>query len=328
MKRHILLPLALLALVASALAQDFRFTSIDFPGAVFTSGRGINNHGDISGSYRIPGSPRQAMLLKKGKFIPLAPPAPDATFSEATNINDRGDVTGQWADANRFFHGFLLSDGALTILDIPGATDTYALGVNDSGLVAGYWDLLDQNGNTLAIYGFTWQDGGFIDTQVNFPGAAGSGLFGVNARGDLSGVWVPDFVSGIEHGFVCPKSAPCFSYDAPIQEKVPFTDGKEINAHGQVVGINIGDDGIWHSYLMSRATLGAESQVFQRANLCADRGDGRGARLCFTKIDFPGSTGTGAFGINSAGQIVGKYFTADGLTHGFLAQPARKGKPQ
>ena len=141
----------------------------------------------------------------------------------------------------------------------------------------------------------------FLDTQINFPGAAGSALFGVNSRGDLSGVWLPDVNGAIEHGFVCPKSAPCFSYDAPIPGTAPFTDGKEINAHGQVVGVNIGDDGIWHSYLMSGTT--------------------------FTKIDFPGSTGTGAFGINSADQIVGKYFTADGNTHGFRAEPVQKGKP-
>lgn len=38
--------------------------------------------------------------------------------------------------------------------------------------------------------------------------------------------------------------------------------------------------------------------------------------------------GTGAYGINSASQIVGKYFAADGSTHGFLAEPAKKGKPQ
>jgi uncharacterized membrane protein len=302
MKQAIALVLALLAFVASASAQDFKFTSIDFPGAVVTTARGINNHGVIAGSYRIPGSPRQALLFKKGKFIPLAPPAPDASFSEATSINDRGDVTGQWGDANGFSHGFLLHDGTLTILDVPGATDTYALGVNDSGLVVGYWDLLDANFNTLAIYGFSWKDGGFIDMQINFPGAAASGLFGVNARGDLSGVWLPDPNGNIEHGFVCPKSAPCFSYDGPIQGAVPFTDGKGINPHGQVVFINIGDDGVWHSDLLNRAT--------------------------FTAIDVPGSTGTGAFGINSAGQIVGKYFTADGLTHGFLAQPMRKGKPQ
>jgi len=118
----------------------------------------------------------------------------------------------------------------------------------------------------------------------------------------LSGVWLPDVNGAIEHGFVCPKSASCFSYDAPIQGTVPFTDGKEINARGQVVGINVGNDGIWHSYLMSGGT--------------------------FTPIDFTGSTGTGAFGINSAGQVVGKYFAADGSTHGFLAEPIQKATPQ
>jgi uncharacterized membrane protein len=302
MKRLTLLMLALLAFVAATSAQNFKFTSLDFPGGNLTTGRGINNHGDIVGAYRV-NPPRHALLIKKGQYIPIAPDSIlGIDYSEATNINDRGDITGQMIDDNGFVHGFLVRDGQVTILDVPGATDTFALGINDSGLVAGYWDLLDQNGNYLANYGFTWKDGGFIDTQINFPGAAGSGLFGVNARGDLSGVWLPDFFSGIEHGFVCPKSAPCFSYDAPIQGSVPFTDGKEINAHGQVVGINIGDDGIAHSYLMSKGT--------------------------FTMIDFPGSTGTGAFGINSAEQIVGKYFTADGLTHGFLAQPAQKGKPQ
>src|SRR5215467_3349623 len=127
MKRLTLLVLALLAFVASAATQDFKFTSIDFPGATFTAGRGINNQGEIAGSYQLNGSPREAMLLIEGKFIPLAPPTPDASFNEATSINDRGDVTGQWGDANGFFHGSLLRDGVLTILDVPGATDTYAL---------------------------------------------------------------------------------------------------------------------------------------------------------------------------------------------------------
>jgi len=76
MKTSISLVFALLAFVASVSAQNYKFTTIDVPGAVFTSGRGINNDGEIAGSYRMPGSPRQAMLLKGGKFIPLAPPLP------------------------------------------------------------------------------------------------------------------------------------------------------------------------------------------------------------------------------------------------------------
>jgi probable HAF family extracellular repeat protein len=36
-----------------------------------------------------------------------------------------------------------------------------------------------------------------------------------------------------------------------------------------------------------------------------------------TTIDYPGATFTGAFAINSRGEVVGRY-TANGVTHGFL----------
>lgn len=81
-----------------------------------------------------------------------------------------------------------------------------------------------------------------------------------------------------------------------------LTQADEINDHGQIVGVHAGTDFVWHGFLIVGAT--------------------------FTSFDFPGSTGTGAYGINSAGQIVGKYFAADGSTHGFLAEPIQRGKPQ
>jgi uncharacterized membrane protein len=300
-RRTTLFALTLLAFVAPGYAQ-FKFKSFEFPGSFLTTARGINNHGVIVGAYELPFQPRHALLIKNGEYIPILPKTILGTiYSEATNINDLGDITGQMIDENGFGHGFLVKDGTLTILDVSGASDTFALGINDSGLVAGYWDLYDANGNGLAVYGFTWKDGTFIDTQINFPGAAGSGLFGVNSRGDLSGVWVPNVNGPIEHGFACPKIAPCFSFDAPVPGTI-LTQADEINAHGQIVGIHVGEDGIWHSFLMAGAN--------------------------FTSFDFPGSTGTGAYGINSAGQIVGKYFAADGSTHGFLAEPAQKSKPQ
>jgi uncharacterized membrane protein len=301
MRRPILLIVALLAFVASTYAQNFKFTSLDFPGGSLTTGRGINGHGEIVGAYRTD-PPRHALLIKKGQYIPIAPDSIlGVDYSEATNINNHGDITGQMIDDNGFAHGFLVRDGQVTILDVPGASETLALGINDSGLVAGYWDLLDAYGNTLAVYGFTWKDGGFLDTQINFPGAAGAGLFGVNSRGDLSGVWIPDLNGDVEHAFVCPQSGECFSYDAPVTGTV-LTQGDEINAEGQVVGVYIGADFVWHAFLRNGTN--------------------------FITLDFPGSTGTGAYGINSAGQIVGKYFDSDGATHGFLAEPINVGKPQ
>jgi hypothetical protein len=49
-----------------------------------------------------------------------------------------------------------------------------------------------------------------------------------------------------------------------------LTQGNEINARGQIVGVYFGADEVWHGYLLSVAS--------------------------FTSIDFPGSTGTGPYG--------------------------------
>jgi probable HAF family extracellular repeat protein len=160
-------------------------------------------------------------------------------------------------------------------------------------------DLLDADGNLLANHGFTWKDGAF--TQFDFPGGAVTGIFGINARGDIVGVWLSDVSSEIEHGFACPKTEQCFSFDAPVPGTT-LTQADEINAHGQIVGVYVDGDGVAHAFLMAGAT--------------------------FTSFDFPGATQTSAYGINSAGQIVGKYSNDDGSTHGFLAEPAQTGKPQ
>src|SRR6266851_9846437 len=65
MKR--LLPLAFIVLAAVTSAQaQFTFTSIDFPGGTLTTARGINNHSEIVGAYRIV-PPRHALLIKDGQ---------------------------------------------------------------------------------------------------------------------------------------------------------------------------------------------------------------------------------------------------------------------
>lgn len=49
----------------------------------------------------------------------------------------------------------------------------------------------------------------------------------------------------------------------------------------------------------------------------------------FRTLDFPGSVGTNAWGINSAGQVVGRYhLTPGGAVHGFLAEPGCETKPE
>ena len=294
MKRLLSLLFSLLALAVSTCAQ-ITYTSIDFPGGTLTTTRGINNHREIVGAYRtVP--PRHVLEIKNGQYIPLASNTILGTdLSEAFKINDRGDVVGAYVDDAGFSHGFLLSkSGSLTTIDFPGANDTYARGINDSGTVVGQWDLLDASGNVLIVHGFLWGDGNF--TQFDFPGAGDTYLFGINARGDLVGGWDPAITSSLEHGFVCSKQQ-CSSFDVPIPGS-PATQGEDINARGQISGAYSDASGAIHGFLKTEDD--------------------------FTFLDFPGAVLTNAWGINSAGQIVGNYNNADGTVHGFLAQRSSK----
>jgi uncharacterized membrane protein len=294
MKRVFLFVLLVLCTVVPAYAQ-FTLSSIDFPGGTLTTARGIDNHGVIVGSYRIT-PPRHALLITGGNFIPLEPGSVLAThFSEAFRSNDRGDVVGYYSDDNGFAHGFLLSGGVLTTLDFPGAGQTFAFGINESGAIVGEWDVLDALGNVLAYHGWIFKDGTF--SQIDVPGAVDTAVTGINPAGDMVGIWDSDVASPFGHGFVLSKNE-FVSFDFP---GATVTQANDINASGHIVGTYLDAAGAQHGFLAVGAT--------------------------FTTIDFPGAALSAAWGINSAGQIVGTYrITAPDVPHGFIAQPDM-GKP-
>jgi probable HAF family extracellular repeat protein len=288
MKKFMLLAAVLFASVTFTYAQ-FQFTSIDYPGGVGTRTRGINNHGQIVGSYNTEDGTRHALLIDKGKFIPLAPETILGTdYSDAYKINDRGDVVG-WDCDDVTCHAFLLSKkGVLTLLDFPGATLTYGFDINESGTVAGVWDLFDSQGNFLYEGGFLWKDGNF--TEVTFPGAGDTAVTGINARGDFVGLWDDGPPNYTNHGFVFSKGE--FTSFDPTFPDLTSTQPDGINAHGDIIGQDI-ENGITHGFLK----VGAN----------------------FIKIDYPGAVLTSGWGINAAGQMVGNWFDSAGTVHGWLA---------
>ncbi len=298
MKRFAFLAVVLSLSVASAYAQ-FTFTSIEYPEGTMTSARGINNRGDVVGAYRTVGS-RHAMVIRRGEF--LIPPSTHilgANYSEAYKSNDRGDVVGQFIDGDGFTHGFVahVGEDEVTTLDFPDASDTYAFGINDSGTVAGYWDVLDSGGNQVAAHGFLWKNGEF--SQVDYPGSASTTILGINASGDFVGVWYDD-TAAVSHAFVFSKGR-FISFDAPFPGTIT-TQPNDINALGHIVGTYIDSGGGTHGFLAVGET--------------------------FTSIDYPGATTTSAWGINAAGQIVGNHIDPGiGTSRGYLAQPGNKAKP-
>ena len=77
-----------------------------------------------------------------------------------------------------------------TTIDLPGATDTLAIGINARGQIVGLYVA----GGT---HGFLLDKGNF--TTIDVPGAEATEAFGINARGQIVGVYS---AGGIGHGFV------------------------------------------------------------------------------------------------------------------------------
>jgi len=287
MKRSILLLALVCVTAASSASAQFRFASLDYPGGTKTFARGINDHGTIVGAYRI-NPPRHALVIRHGKYIPLAAHSVlgGLNFSEAFRINNHGDVVGDYDDG--VTHGFLLHKGVLTTLDFPGADLTLALGINDSGVVVGEWDILDPQGNTIAYHGFLWKDGAFSD--VEFPGSADTSILSINPKGEYVGLWDTDINAPTGHGFVY-ANGQFTSLDVP---GATLTQANDINQNGEIVGLSIDASGAVHGFLKTWDSLLA--------------------------IDYPGAAFTEAWGINTAGEVVGVHsHTVDSAPLGFIA---------
>jgi uncharacterized membrane protein len=290
MKRTFLLLCLLLCAFATASAQ-YTFTLIQFPDANQTTARGINNHGDIAGAYRIT-PPRHAMIYQDGVFSPFLPDAePGWGYSEAFKINDRGDVAGYWSD-DYGYRGFLYRKGLFTDIVYPNASNTQIYGMNNLATVVGTWDFYDPDGNLLEYHGFIWKDGTFTD--FNVPGSGNTSLIGINNRGDIVGMYDAGITDPTGHG-----SDEAYGYDDFPAADVVLTQGNDISENGVIVGTYMTSDGTQHGMIVEGAT--------------------------FTTLDYPGSAFTSLWGINNAGQIVGTT-RINGVPYGFLAQPGNKKK--
>lgn len=178
-------------------SKDGEFTRIDFPGNVFrTHADGINRRGDIVGWYaRVMGEIHGYLRKKDGEFNQID--FPGATDTRAVGINARGDIVGFYCVENvpsvpcgnivdGRTHGFLLSEGKFTTIDVPDALGTQAYKINLHGQILGrYRDAGPERRSHL----FLLSEGEV--TTIDVPGAFEAGAdganAGLNARGDIVG---------------------------------------------------------------------------------------------------------------------------------------------
>ncbi len=107
---------------------------------------GVNNHNVAVGSYMNSSGRYRGYTytIKTGKFAlvtkPGAPTGGNAPSLAAFGINNAGDVVGEYTPnpSSDTIDGFIkFANGVFHTIAVPGATETFALGVNDSDTVVG-----------------------------------------------------------------------------------------------------------------------------------------------------------------------------------------------
>jgi len=285
---------------------------LNYPGATSTQARGINNPGEIVGTY----------------------------MCAAACANP---LTGEISVAGT--HGFLFQNGVYSRLDVPGASQTIPRGISSNGTVVGQYTA------SGVVHAFTYQEGSFTN-PIDVPAALFDNLgapkhtlgVGINPQGELVGCFHEDnltmttmhgWLKGLDgefHELVTPHSpGDTTSHD-------PDTMNNGISATGQIVGIyfssgvsyiadeagvittfTVDDFYSTHAYGVNARgdvvgfygtnQVGAQP-VSPRGFLRTRQGDYRGYVV-------GGANSTQIWGINDMGAIVGQYTDAAG-THGFV----------
>jgi hypothetical protein len=127
-----------------------RFSTIDVPRSTATTILGLNDRGEMVGNYLGADGTRHAFFRdRRGRITTIDARGVDYTWP--LDLDDRGRVVGFTGngsadDPNRIdvttIHGFALKrgpEGPLSQIDVPGAPNTLASGIDDRGRIAGFY---------------------------------------------------------------------------------------------------------------------------------------------------------------------------------------------
>jgi uncharacterized membrane protein/predicted ester cyclase len=174
--------------------------SLAGPEMVSSSAEGINNAGEVVGSYKSVledgnATARRACLWRAGEAIPLA--SLGGTLSRAHAINNAGQVAGQSDQAGRGgTYAVVWQAGAPaeppTVLGTLGGSSSRALGLSDDGAIVGQCS--DASGFFFAVY---WEPGNPSPVKLGGPGTIANHI---NNHGQIVGRVERLVVNGQETG--------------------------------------------------------------------------------------------------------------------------------
>jgi hypothetical protein len=236
--------LLLTAPARSAPLVDYSVFTLAYPGASDTRMYGINEGGQYTGSGFVPTGPFGDAVNFTGSGGSIVPTPTYPGGNQA--INNNGALAGYYTVPNTVaggfdYHGYVAVGATVTPVDVPGASDTFALGLNDQGVVVGGYQIA--NGPE---HGFVLQNG--IFTTFDVPGATATHVRDIDNNGVFVG-WFEDGSTGF-HSFINDHGQITI-IDRPGSDRT-FMAG--LNDLGQVVGLDFGP-GPRHSFIYEAGTF-------------------------------------------------------------------------
>lgn len=206
------------------------FNLLNIGGDPLAMANGINDLRTVVGGA----SNGTAFTLSGGTLTTLPTVNGTTTSQTAFGINQAGQIVGQYTDsATGTTPGYRLSGGSYTTLTpLPTAAATNAQGVNNSGLVTGFYSL-----DGVHQHGFFYNSATNSFSLVadpNIPSVVLTQFLGLNDNGLAVGYYqLPD---GSQHGFLYDVTTGQYSFlDDPLAAKT----GVSIT---QITGINNSDE--------------------------------------------------------------------------------------
>lgn len=293
------------------------------------------------------------------EFTIIDYPGTEAGFTSISGINNKGEIVGTASVDNISFIPFVynIKKKVFTPLpNAPGGLNTFALGINEPGVVVG------SAGDETFTSGTILDKGAF--TIFSHPGSSFTEARAISNSGLVTG-YANDTAANL-FGFIYDSAANGFIDFLPSPV---LTIAQGINGRGQVVGgvfldaneAYLGSPAGHYGFLREKRgsiTLFRVNDVVARSGTRA-RGitdSGRITGFFFDPatanfrgfvtpkslarapgfqsltipasglLDVPGAANTFPQGIDNSGRIAGGWSEADGTSRGFLATPLKKGK--
>ena len=234
--------------VAFTLIDDV-FRTYDFPGSQKTHFYALGNNGQAAGHYQDSDGLYHGVILENGELHQYN--FPNAVETQIYGISDvTGALTGNWTDTSGIRRGFTGGE----IIEVPGASETFADFVNADGVVVGGY--VDPEG---VYFPYVRSPDGNFTAITDFPDAEKVEYVFLSSINDA---WT--FVLRFKEVGSVPRT----SVGTPRTGVKPLwfpgsvsTEGWNINQDGSVVGHYDSLDGRRHGFI-ARLTTEEESDYF------------------------------------------------------------------